>query len=299
MLGSKLHNRPLFIQGYVNEQKINIILIDDGSTVNILPVKTLKDLGIPMDELMKSRLTIQEFNQGGQRILGNIRLSMLMDEFRSKALFHVIDVRTSYKMLLRRPWIHENGVVSSTLHQCFKYCQNGQVKRVDADSKPFTMAESYFADAKFYDDSKVCKGKSYDSKEADIQPKTTDNEVFTSETPQLIGESSEILKRGVTPSSNTDEEEIVKSLQNLNLLVTSLASSNVQKPPLQGFTKPSQSPVIEHGDLPTRRTNGFDPNAYKLLSKAGYGQENTSKFVGGTMVSFETSKQNAKKPRLV
>ena len=58
LLRSKLHNQPLFVQGYINEQKVNRILIDDGSAVNILPFKILKDLSIPMDELMKSHLTI-------------------------------------------------------------------------------------------------------------------------------------------------------------------------------------------------------------------------------------------------
>ena len=46
--------------------------------------------------------------------------------------------------------MHQNGVVSSTLHQCFKYCKNGEVKTVVADAKPFTMAEAHYADAKFY-----------------------------------------------------------------------------------------------------------------------------------------------------
>ncbi|KAL0462265.1 UNVERIFIED_CONTAM: hypothetical protein Slati_0114100 [Sesamum latifolium] len=38
LLGSKLHNRPLFIAGYVRDQKVNRILIDGGSAVNILPL---------------------------------------------------------------------------------------------------------------------------------------------------------------------------------------------------------------------------------------------------------------------
>ncbi|KAL0458778.1 UNVERIFIED_CONTAM: hypothetical protein Slati_0505000 [Sesamum latifolium] len=53
-------------------------------------------------------------------------------------------------MLLGRPWLHENAVVPSTWHQCFKYCHNGIVKKVLGDSKPFTEAESHFADAKYY-----------------------------------------------------------------------------------------------------------------------------------------------------
>ena len=68
----------------------------------------------------------------------------------SNALFHVIDAKTTYNMLLGKPWIHQNGIVSSTLHQCFKYCRNGEVKTVMAEAKPFTVAEAHYADAKFY-----------------------------------------------------------------------------------------------------------------------------------------------------
>ena len=136
--------------GYAREQKINRILVDDGFAVNILPLKTMKELGIPLDELIQSRLMIQGFNQGGQRALGKVRLQLFIGDMESYPLFHVIDAKTTYNMLLGRPWIHQNGVVSSTLHQCFKYCKNDQVKMVVADSKPFSTTEAHFADAKFY-----------------------------------------------------------------------------------------------------------------------------------------------------
>jgi hypothetical protein len=63
LLGLKLHNRPLFIKGYVDEKMVNRIFVDDGSTINILPLKTMKELGIPMDELFPSHLMIQGINQ--------------------------------------------------------------------------------------------------------------------------------------------------------------------------------------------------------------------------------------------
>ncbi|KAL0350098.1 UNVERIFIED_CONTAM: hypothetical protein Sradi_4159000 [Sesamum radiatum] len=150
LLGSKPHNRPLFVAGYVREQKVNRILIDGGSAVNILPLRILKELEIPIDELSNSRLMIQGFNQGGQRAVGIIRMQLTMEDMVSSALFHVIDAKTSYNMLLGRPWLHENAVVPSTWHQCFKYCRNGIVKKVLGDNKPFTEAESHFADAKYY-----------------------------------------------------------------------------------------------------------------------------------------------------
>jgi hypothetical protein len=36
--------------------------MDDDSAVNILPLKTMKELGIPMDELFPNHLMIQGFN---------------------------------------------------------------------------------------------------------------------------------------------------------------------------------------------------------------------------------------------
>ncbi|KAL0288987.1 UNVERIFIED_CONTAM: hypothetical protein Scaly_2714900 [Sesamum calycinum] len=101
LLGSKPHNRPLFVAGY--------------------------ELEIPIDELSNSRLMIQGFNQGGQRAVGIIRMQLTMEDMVSSALFHVIDAKTSYNMLLGRP------------------CE-----KVLGDNKPFTEAESHFADAKYY-----------------------------------------------------------------------------------------------------------------------------------------------------
>ncbi|KAM2879555.1 hypothetical protein FF1_015035 [Malus domestica] len=77
-----------------------------------------------------------------------IRVQMTIGELKSSNLLHVIDTRTSYSLLLGRPWIHKNGVVPSTLHQCLKFYQEG-VKVIQGDTKPFTKAESHFADAKF------------------------------------------------------------------------------------------------------------------------------------------------------
>ena len=95
LLGSKIHNHPFFVTGYIWEQQVNCILIDGGSGVNILPLKILKELGISLDELLPSRLMIQGLNQDGQRVVGKIRLQMLIGEMELSALFHVIDAETT------------------------------------------------------------------------------------------------------------------------------------------------------------------------------------------------------------
>jgi rhamnogalacturonyl hydrolase YesR len=54
-----------------------------------------------------------------------IKLAIFMKDMKSNVLFQVINVKTTYNMLLGRSWTYENGIVFSTLHQYFKYCQNG------------------------------------------------------------------------------------------------------------------------------------------------------------------------------
>jgi len=64
---------------------------------------------------------------------------------------YVIDAETSYNLLLGRPWIHANWIVPSTLHQCFKYVEDGAtVRTVFAEKQPFKGVDNYFTDALLY-----------------------------------------------------------------------------------------------------------------------------------------------------
>ncbi|KAL0453888.1 UNVERIFIED_CONTAM: hypothetical protein Slati_1366900 [Sesamum latifolium] len=244
LLGCKPYNRPLFVTGYVREQKVNMILIEGGFAVNILPLRILKELGIPIDELSNSRLMIQGFNQGGQRAVGIIRMQLTMEDMVSTAIFHIIDAKTSYNMLLGRPWLHKNAVVPSTWHQCFKYCHNSIVKKVLGDSKPFTEAESHFADAKYY-----------------IDGAKKEKEVLPSEEPKSCGNQSTRKNE-----SSTIKVELSKDLI---LPLTQISLKQPSKPPLEGFVPSTQEEEGGHEVLAIDE-KGFDPKAFKLLVKAGY-----------------------------
>nr|XP_027067664.1 uncharacterized protein LOC113693306 [Coffea arabica] len=246
----KTHNRPLFVSAYVREQKMSRVLIDGGSAVNIMSVRAMKELGISSDELSQSRLMIQGFNQGGQRAIGLIRLELLIGKLSSSALFHIIEAKTSYNMLLGRPWIHENEIIPSTLHQCFKYCRDGIVKKVTADDKPFTEAETHFADVKFYLHKEAKRKES-------VREESQDSKV-------------PILR--YTPRSKREEgrSSFIRN-DTLNVSLTKIEPVKIEKVSLQGFVRPKEEPTVEHYSLPTNRTQeGFDPNAYRFLAKAGY-----------------------------
>ena len=84
-----------------------------------------------------------------------------------------------------------------------------------------------------------------------------------------------ITKRKEDQSSfSKGDESVLKDFQGLTLLVAKITKPRPSSQPLKGFTRPSQGPIVEHGTLPTKRTKeGFDPNAYKLMAKAGYNHE--------------------------
>jgi len=53
-------------------------------------------------------------------------------------MYYVIDVDTSYNMLLGRPWIHRNIVIPSTLHQVMKYADEWEkLRTLNAKKHPF------------------------------------------------------------------------------------------------------------------------------------------------------------------
>ncbi|KAM2661038.1 hypothetical protein EV2_023392 [Malus domestica] len=261
LLGSKPHNRPLFISGYVREHKVSRMLVDGGSAINIMPKSTMTTIGIKVDELSLSRLLIQE---------------MTIGELKSSTIFHVIDARTSYSLLLERPWIHANGVVPSTLHQCLKFYLE-RVKVIYGDTKPFTEAESHFADAKFYMDEDMEWQAVPKKQEEEAMPSSNKNDdelakpatTRGNRTPSN-GPNIPVFRYIPTKADTQRHMDNVKLLKiNAVLPLTQLSDIKVARPS-QGFIK-GLPKGVEPSFLPTKKTEeGFDPNAYKLMLKAGY-----------------------------
>ena len=103
LLGSKPHNPPHFISGYVKEHKVNCMLVDGGSAISIMPKSTMTTINIKVGEMSRSRTLIQGFNQGRQNNMGMVRVKMTIGELKLSTIFYVIDARTSYSLLLGRP----------------------------------------------------------------------------------------------------------------------------------------------------------------------------------------------------
>ena len=103
LLDTTEHNRVLYVTG--SSQGINIrrILVDPGSSVNIITLQTLRMLELDVVHLSTERIIIQGFNQNSQKALGSITLPIHVGSLIADIKFHVLNADTSYKALLGRP----------------------------------------------------------------------------------------------------------------------------------------------------------------------------------------------------
>lgn len=143
----------------------------------------------------------------------------------------MIDVRMSYDVLLEHPWLYENGVIPSTLHQCFTYCKDGHVKGVFGDVKPFTEAKSYFADAKYF-----------------IQDAgTTKTNKSSNKYKQLVKSET-----GLPPSRADKGEQVLEddgALKELTLHLTKIDDVRPSSQPSEGFTCPIRGARKKHREV--------------------------------------------------
>jgi len=75
---------------------------------------------------------------------------LIMNDLSTSSIFHVINTKTSNKLLLRRSWLHEHGITASIKHQFLKYYRSKE-RKINDNVKSFTKAESYFVDVRFFD----------------------------------------------------------------------------------------------------------------------------------------------------
>ncbi|XP_070014547.1 uncharacterized protein [Nicotiana sylvestris] len=111
------HNKALHITMQCENYFITRILIDRCSSLNICPLVTLRKLDKGLQEIKDGAINMKAFNGSQRSTIGEIILCLHMGPTWFDVDFQVIDVPTSYNLLLGRPLIHAIGAVASTLHQ--------------------------------------------------------------------------------------------------------------------------------------------------------------------------------------
>ena len=220
LLGETKHNRPLYFTGYVREMPIHRVQIDPGSALNLISTSALEELGIPPSKLSHTSVSIFGYDGSAQRPIGKIRFKLQIGDLISEVTVYAIRTPSCYNILLGRPWIHENGVVPSTLHQCIKFVGNdGLIHRVFADKKPFKGKDVHFADAQMYKDEK-------EEKEEETAPSAENLQKDKGKAPL---QSSEENKPSVKPEESSQSPFMVSLKSSKPLVITTKAKKTKQK----------------------------------------------------------------------
>ncbi|XXG82685.1 hypothetical protein AAC387_Pa10g0585 [Persea americana] len=134
---------------------IHRVQINQGSALNLISTSALEELGIPPCKLSHTSVSIFGYDGSAQRPIGKIRFRLQIGDLISEVTVYAIKTPSCYNILLGCPWIHENGVVPSTLHQCIKFVgDDGLIHQVFADKRPFKGKEVHFPDSQTYKDEK-------------------------------------------------------------------------------------------------------------------------------------------------
>jgi hypothetical protein len=57
-----MHLKALYLKGYINGQPVSRMLVDTGAAVNIMPYSVLRKLGHSVGDLIKTNITLSDFN---------------------------------------------------------------------------------------------------------------------------------------------------------------------------------------------------------------------------------------------
>ncbi|XP_059281052.1 uncharacterized protein LOC132034700 [Lycium ferocissimum] len=123
------YNDALVISVLVNKFRIKRVLIDPGSSANIIRWRVIEQLGL-LDQIVPAIRVLNGFNMACETTNGEITLLISMAGTTQQIKFYVIEGDMGYNELLGRPWIHLVRAVPSTMHQVLKFSTPEGIKIV-------------------------------------------------------------------------------------------------------------------------------------------------------------------------
>lgn len=123
-LEGKTHNKELHILIKCVDTVLSKVLVDIGSSLNVIPNNSLKKMTMEGLLMKPNTLVVRGFNGSRKSVIGEVDLSIKIGPHALFIIFYVMDIHLAYSCLLGRPWIHSVGAVTSTLHRKLKFIVN-------------------------------------------------------------------------------------------------------------------------------------------------------------------------------
>nr|XP_009601167.1 uncharacterized protein LOC104096493 [Nicotiana tomentosiformis] len=136
-------NDALVISVLMSKTRAKCVLIDPGSSANIIRLRVVEQLGL-QNQIVSTTRVLNGFNMACETTKGEITLPVNVNGTIKETKFFVIEEDIRYNSLFGRPWIPNMRVVPSTLHQVLKFPAPEGIKMIYGE-KP-AAKEMFFVD---------------------------------------------------------------------------------------------------------------------------------------------------------
>ena len=97
------HHRVLFIKAEVKGKITCCMMVDNGSAINVCPLKILPKLGLAAVDLKPSEVVIKAYDDTRRPVEGTFRALVKTGPIEAWVDLHVIDIPVTFSILLGRP----------------------------------------------------------------------------------------------------------------------------------------------------------------------------------------------------
>ncbi|XP_058784944.1 uncharacterized protein LOC131659833 [Vicia villosa] len=133
----KEHNKALHIFIQCGKAHLSRVLIDTGSSLNVMPKSTLDKIDLEGLVIRPSRLVVKAFDGSQSPVFGEVDLPVVIGPHTFCINVQVMEIEPAYTCLLGRPWIHAAGAITSTLHQKVKFVDGNSIVTVNGEEDIF------------------------------------------------------------------------------------------------------------------------------------------------------------------
>ena len=81
-------------------KRIPMVLVDDGSALNVCPLKTTSYLGLSIKDFVPTDQHVRAYNNSRREVLGTITLELTIGPMVKKVDFQVLNIASCFNMLL-------------------------------------------------------------------------------------------------------------------------------------------------------------------------------------------------------